>query len=361
MRPPGALDAAVETTRQRLISAFASSLRRRVFALIEDPVSRVRGAVWAAQRCGDYCDTLRAQLRGMETTVEQQLQRIEREFSALASPAEQGEPLSDHDLRTLLESYSQRRTRQYIVTNSVAVVTALKGHMAGMRDELSELIRRARQMADLFEVDRVPLADHRPAVDEDAFEQLRSSTRNFLAERLPALIEHAEQMIEQSHEADTPSLQRLLTDSGPHIQQIPDQLRNFGRMAVRATMKELNAIEIMFGDDSDPATQTRVLNQCLDAVKPALAACGGAQRLLVMLPESSANPRPLALLHQTLNELPSATMIPTSDFVICRQIEQVPFTQVAVTLIEQRQDYVEFANRLHTRRDIPWSELPDLV
>ena len=49
------------------------------------------------------------------------------------------------------------------------------------------------------------------------------------------------------------------------------------------------------------------------------------------------------------------------DFVLCYEVEQLSLTQVAVTLIDGRRDYAEYAERLHTRTDLGWSRLPDLA
>jgi len=66
-------------------------------------------------------------------------------------------------------------------------------------------------------------------------------------------------------------------------------------------------------------------------------------------------------MHNELNETPSAATNNSGDFVICYEIEQMSLTQAAVTLIDGRRDFAEFADRLHTRTDVDWANLPDLV
>ncbi len=118
----------------------------------------------------------------------------------------------------------------------------------------------------------------------------------------------------------------------------------------------------MLFDNQQPwEGQVETLRKCLEAGKPRLMQCGGAKRLLVLMPESSARARPLEMLHRQLNETPSVAQDSDGDFVLCDEVERISLTQVAVTLIERRRDYAEFASRLHTRTDVSWSPLPDLV
>ena len=136
-------------------------------------------------------------------------------------------------------------------------------------------------------------------------------------------------------------------------------LRELVRRAVVSWMKQLDATQILFGQGSDG--ETVPLDEHLEASLPKLLECGGARRLLVMLPHNSTNMRPVEILTRQLNELPSLAENSDGDFVLCHEVEQISLTQVAVTLIEERRDWADYASRLHTRTDVSWSVLPDLV
>ena len=49
------------------------------------------------------------------------------------------------------------------------------------------------------------------------------------------------------------------------------------------------------------------------------------------------------------------------NFVICFECEDVSLASVAFRLLEDRPDAVELVKRLHTRNDIQWSTLADLL
>jgi hypothetical protein len=80
-----------------------------------------------------------------------------------------------------------------------------------------------------------------------------------------------------------------------------------------------------------------------------------------MLPRGSTQVRPLEILHEEMNETPSVVENCDGDFILCYEVEQISLTQAAVQLIEGRRDFAEAASRLHTRNDVNWSNLPDLL
>ena len=141
---------------------------------------------------------------------------------------------------------------------------------------------------------------------------------------------------------------------------MPSWMRGVARVTVVNIMKQLDVADVLFHDDSLQA-EVATLAECLAAAKPRLLACGGAKRLLLMLPKGSTQVRPIEILHQEMHEIPSVVENCDGDFILCYEVEQISLTQAAVTLIDERRDLAEAASRLHTRTDVSWSNLPDLV
>ncbi len=354
------LESVLETERKSLGEQIAKPLRDRTFALVQEPKARVRGANWAAQYCCDYCQQLDDQLRRVEQSIEQQLQRLEAELPQMLAPP-QGQRAPLPDIREPLHTLGELRLRQFVVIHARSIVREVKVEMMRVADELADATRRLRQLADTFDTAAGSCTPATSGGTDDAAASLRDKASGFLAKQLPVLIDRTEHLIDQHDPAGVAGLQHLLEMAGPATKQFPALLREMARLAVREAVRQFDTIGMLFRTGAERDAEVRILANCLEAAQPALANCGGAQRLLVMLPDGTDNPRPLEILHQELHEVPSAMIVPSTDFVVCRRIEDIPFTQVAVTLIEQRPDYVEFAQRLHTRRDIKWSELPDLV
>ena len=160
---------------------------------------------------------------------------------------------------------------------------------------------------------------------------------------------------------DVGGLRKLLTQGGEFLRKLPGQIRAMALTTVISLMRTLDAADIMFARNRENENSAATLSESLALAKPRLLRCGGGKRLLVMLPSGSNHVRPLEILYQEMNETPSVADNNDGDFVLCYEVEQLSLTQVAVALIDGRRDFAEYAERLHSRTDVAWSRLPDLV
>ncbi|MEX0977611.1 MAG: hypothetical protein WDZ48_02090, partial [Pirellulales bacterium] len=130
------------------------------------------------------------------------------------------------------------------------------------------------------------------------------------------------------------------------------------RAEVLGALKQITIDEALLGTDSTSEGRGERLRVVLDAARAKLADCGGFQRLFAVLPASSAG----SALHDALSKqlTPPATVITDTDadLVLCYEQQELSLVHVAARLIDGRSDIVQIAGRLHTRMDVPWSQLP---
>jgi hypothetical protein len=181
-----------------------------------------------------------------------------------------------------------------------------------------------------------------------------------VAERISEIADQLNERLQEDILAECGGLRNLLTEGRKH-NVLPARLRTSIRRTLVESLQRVDVASLLFSGDDEGEQETHVLEECLKASQPKLLTCGGAKRLLVLLPNGSRCVRPLEVMHNELNETPSAATNNSGDFVICYEIEQMSLTQAAVTLIDGRRDFAEFADRLHTRTDVDWANLPDLV
>ena len=92
-----------------------------------------------------------------------------------------------------------------------------------------------------------------------------------------------------------------------------------------------------------------------DAALPQLLTHGGVYRGLAVLPQQASG----------VNRVVAAELGPDasiltgvgSDIVLCQEAWDLPLVPTAVDLIQGRRDYAEFAARVVTRSDVPWTPL----
>ena len=196
--------------------------------------------------------------------------------------------------------------------------------------------------------------------NDDISTQLQRRVSEIVSEQIVEIAEQLNERLQDDILAECGGLRNLLTEGGRKRNLLPTRMRAAARSTVVDMLQRVDVASILFGGRTDEH-DTQVLKECLEAAQPKLRQCGGAKRLLVMLPKGSACVRPLELMHRELNETPSAATNCDGDLVICYELEQMSLTQAAVTLIDGRRDFAEFADRLHTRTDVNWANLPDLV
>ena len=239
------------------------------------------------------------------------------------------------------------------------IAKAANGQVTAIRDELIDLEREIRHLADHFDTSRT--LDSLVGDDEVGADHLLESVGHVLVDGVGELTERLDQQLQASVLKDAGGLRSCLARAATRATSCPATIRAIARTTVINLMKTMDVADLMFSRGQQVDNDATTLAESLASANPRLMRCGGAKRLLVMLPNGSTNVQPLKILHEQMNETPSVAQNSDGDFILCYEVEQISLTQVAVTIIDGRQDYAEFANRFHTRTDVDWSTLPDIA
>jgi hypothetical protein len=104
------------------------------------------------------------------------------------------------------------------------------------------------------------------------------------------------------------------------------------------------------------------LNEKFNAARPVVDDCGGASRVMIGLPALSSDGATLpAMVREQFNVTASSVNGTRGNVVICFEAEDVSLASVAYRLMESRPDALDLAPRLHTRTDVDWKSLNDLL
>jgi eukaryotic-like serine/threonine-protein kinase len=111
------------------------------------------------------------------------------------------------------------------------------------------------------------------------------------------------------------------------------------------------------GDTESLQARPPSLDEQCGGASPQLIACGGARQTLVIGP-STMNLDRLLEANQSI-PADSVTVVEHghNEIVVCQEISEVPVNRIMKHLIGTRKDYVELADRLHTRIDIEWDPI----
>ncbi|MHB8969571.1 MAG: tubulin-like doman-containing protein [Pirellulaceae bacterium] len=357
----GSMEASMAPFRKKSLLKRTDAIREWLLDMVDDDTARIRGAQWLAQWLTALCKTIEDRVQHLHNNVAIELTEAERLLASPSTARIRGTDRSmADDLPALLELYCKHRVYERVVDNVSIIVRSTKGQVATVRDELVDLEREVRHLAERFDTLRTfdsLVGDD----DEVGADQLLDSVGHMLADGVRELTERLDQRLATVVLKEAGGLRRLLLQGGDGRNKLPTVVRSMARTTVIGLMKTLDAADVMFANHRELADDSSTLAESLASARPPLLRCGGSKRLLVMLPSGSAHVRPLEILHDQMHEVPSVAQNNDGDFVLCYEVEQLSLTQVAVTLIDGRRDYAEFAARFHTRTDVDWSTLPDIV
>ena len=356
----GSLEASFAPFRRKAALKRADAIREWLLDKVDDETSRIRGAVWLAKWLGTLCKTTEDRVRQLQENVESQLLEVERLLAAAPTARARGREKSLADeLPSLLEQYCKHRLYTRVVTGVAEIAKAANGQVTAIRDELVDLEREIRHLADHFDVSRT--FDSLVSDDDVGADHLLESVGHVLVEGVGELTARLDQQLQAMVLKDAGGLRKLLCQGGDTRNKLPATIRAIARTTVINLMKTMDVADLMFSHGQQVDNDAATLAESIASAQPRLLRCGGAKRLLVMLPNGSTNVCPLKILYEQMNETPSVAQNNDGDFILCYEVEQISLTQVAVTIIDGRRDYAEFASRFHTRTDVEWSTLPDIA
>ena len=120
-------------------------------------------------------------------------------------------------------------------------------------------------------------------------------------------------------------------------------------------MQDLNTSR--FNGNSEALLEAADYHRCIDAARSRLADEAAGTRLLLIAPKDAD----ITALRQSLtsDDKQHVTIVHSSegDFIACQEAELLEVRSVAARLIDNRRDFAEIAQRLHTRIDVHWDDM----
>lgn len=275
-------------------------------------------------------------LRGVQHTVKwlvERLSELEKEVLNYSANRAGGQlPLTIENpnsiapyCETRLHQVADRRVLGYLRTVTVGL------QEYGVR--LQELCRRLDDFSQQFAVPDKP--EGLPEI-----ESVHKRRWQFLAEMEETLDEQSLGM---------EALNDLTNLSAKHWSALAASLRKLSKRIV-AGASARDSISHLAGDQDTASPQSTLSSVAREAVTE-LRACGGQERMIVLLPAAA----PSTDLQEQA-EFQGATLVTTPDerVTICHEMSDVPVANLVVKLSGGRQQCLQLAERLQTRVDIRW-------
>lgn len=174
-------------------------------------------------------------------------------------------------------------------------------------------------------------------------------------------IERTEIQVYESLISDRGGYLESLNESSVWQQRLPIEIRKSAQRVLADAYQKLCLDDIVVNSKVKPEQLIRWLNEKLAAARPEINNCGGAMRLMLGLPTFSQCSHVAELVESHFHMKQKSINGTYGNFVLTFECEDVSLASVAFRLLEDRPDAIELVKRIHTRSDIQWSSLSDLL
>ncbi len=174
-------------------------------------------------------------------------------------------------------------------------------------------------------------------------------------------IERTELQVYESLIRDRGGYIEALNESAIWQHRLPGEIREAAQRVLSDAYQKLCLDDIVNNCKVKPEQLIRWLNEKLAAARPEINNCGGAMRLMLGLPTFSQSCHVTGLVEKHFHMKQKSINGTYGNFVLTFECEDVSLASVAFRLIEDRPDAIELAKRIHTRNDVKWTSLADLL
>lgn len=319
---PGTLETALVPRRRKMALDCAQPFREWLMEKVESEDDRIRGAQWAAQWFATHCRNIEKHVGDLHQSINQEIDQVQRRLDVAQAARGRGKDREKPAVVIeILEQLYRLRLYERVAASAVAIIQGIKGQVASAQDELMDLDRELRHVANQFDTSRTLDAPY--GAGEEGPGDLSASVGQILVDNVERLSTQLEQRLQEEVVQRVGGLRDLLMQGGNERNELPEVMRSVARTTVVGTMKQLDASDVLFHEEETPQSEIDTLAECLDAARPRMLTCGGSKRLLVMLPKGSSQVRPIEILHHEMNETPSVVENCDGDFILCCEAEQI--------------------------------------
>ena len=346
------LQAVINDRLKEVADQRGSMLRDWVWELVDNSRGRIRGARRATKWLAEHLQSLARQAGDKAKSHADDALSLRRQ---LLDPAQQDEQ-QELANQPLVSRYYRLRLNQTLMRGVAKTLRRIDEiHVAAASEQLQGLLRELDALAGKFKANSLmepPRPDGNGALTFHQY--VRWSSQSALSHRAAEFAAEVEATLFGSDGG----LRVLLASNAGVQTDLADTLRTTARQVLRQAVREVNVAEVVLAATASSQDQdSNPLRKCVAMAHPFWTKCGGARRLLTVVPESSAREPIAASLEHYLEQSMNLVFDADGDLVFCYEAEGLEIIDLAWSLIGDRPDLLQVAARLHTRTDVDWLSL----
>jgi len=304
----------------------------------------------------DKCvSTSQERLGEWSLALGQQLSDEQKNLRSLLSAAV-GKKTKEGDMALLLQEYVRRREHFFFLKYAKEYTRVLNRSLNSAAAVTHKFKSHLQTIAAEFPKE----SDLSSFVSEDGF-NMDCLMNDSIHSDLESQISRTEIQVYTSLIQDRGGFAESLNKSAVWQHRLPGEIRIAAQRVLADAYQKLCLDKITIESGVAPEQLISWLNHKISVARPEINNCGGSQRMMLGLPTFSEANAVVHLVENHFQMKQKAIKGTYGNFVICFECEDVSLASVAFRLLEDRPDAVDLVKRIHSRGDIEWLSLADLL
>ena len=269
----------------------------------------------------------------------------------------QAEEFDQRVLDGYLAQMCSERENEFVKRISKEFLQIMLNDLQPIKTVVHQINTNLEMVASEFEDNSVAF-DHE--VQANAFDPQRLLTEQ-IESKLDMMAEKVERSVYHSLIKPEGGFNHVMTEYSVLRYNLPNQMRAAAQQVISHENEKLSVEEMIRENDIAPEQLFQWITALINQAKPLVNDCGGELSLLVGQPTHSGASQIPRLIEANCRLKNSAINGTDGKITICFEAQDVSMAAVAFRLLTKRPDAVELVKRIHTRDDIDWTSLDDLL
>ena len=193
----------------------------------------------------------------------------------------------------------------------------------------------------------------------DEFEKLQKQMDEQILSTIPQLVEHLDQHLEETIFSRLGGFLAAIDPEGSGTRDLSDEMEDQSRIQIVNAMQSYDLNEFLQSLMQELPNES--VNHLVEHSKSTINRCGGLTNLLISLPkQTSQSPDPQSI-DQAFKAETNVTHATTGQLLVCTECRNIPISNYAFQLLEAHPECFDLVRRIHTRNDVDWVNLAQMI
>ncbi len=291
----------------------------------------------------------------LEENERQQLDRLAR----LSMSRAKGKPTWGPQLEQEVNDYLQTRVELAICRFARVFLRTATASVESLGRVLDQQRRQVETLAQKFQPTTEMIDDQEGAFSQDFCLEtlLNESIQGDIEKHVSA----TEKLVYESLIQKLGGYREALKSSSLWQGSLQDEIFRQSHRVLAEAYKKVSLDKVLQENQVQPEVFAKWLNNRMKEARPRVNDCGGGTRLLIGMPSLSNDTSLKTMVENHFGVEGCPVNGTEGSFVVCFEGEGVGLANVAFRLLQARPDAIELVKRIHTRTDVKWTTLDDLL